>query len=399
MQNHSFPKVFIRLLSTFHRNPKATENDLRDRRLNLEEKTILRGWFLLRKNKVAEVIELISSMSISQNELIECQKKLLLGICFNNLGHLNKSQNYLKEVPGVLSLYQIKCLQFIAYYNLFVCYFNLNDIPSSEETIKQMESLRPDHYRHDLLLLQCRFMLSLLNENNFEAQKYLDILDRQTSKMSESMKLGHYYDKFNFYLNQNKLSDCLISLMEMKKCRAFNLSENFIYMKTMLELLVHDKPIYAYSHQFKLNHHYFYHLKVIQLIQSMDIPAANVYWKKLFSYDHENYFDGFKVKDQKSLLALALKKFEKNINTHTTDMKFSSNGMSKEKLLAEILQSSPHPIPKDLIHELIWGRKINDKNDMIKLKKLVSRVRQLFGLDIKFKSNCYYVVIDQAHVA
>ena len=382
-----------------HRNPKATENDLKDRRLNLEEKTILRGWFLLRKNKVAELIELINSMPISQSELIECQKKLLLGICFNNLGQLNKAQNYLEEVPSVLSRYQIKCLQFIAYYNLFICYFNLNDIPSAEETIKQMESLRPDHYRHDLLLLQCRFMLNLLNENNLEAQKNLDLLDKQTSKMSESMRLGHCYDKFNFYLNQNKLSNCLSSLLEMKKCRAFNLSENFIYMKNMLELLVNDKPIYVYSHQFKLNHHYFYHLKVIQLIQSMDINAANVYWKKLVSFDHENYFDGFIVKDQNSLLALALKKFEKNIISQTSRLNISSDGMSKEKLLAEIIQSSPHPFPKDLIHELIWGRKIHDKNDMIKLKKLVSRVRQLFGLDIKFKSNCYYVVRDQAHVA
>jgi hypothetical protein len=213
MHNQSFPKVFIRLLTIFHRNPRTTENDLKDRRLTLEEKTILKGWFLLRKNKVAEVIESINSMSFSQSELIESQKKLLLGICFNNLGQLNKAQNYLEGVPSVLSRYQVKCLQFIAYYNLFVCYFNLHHIVSSEETIKQMECLRPDHYRHNLLLQQCRFMLCLLNENNLQAQNYLDLLDKQLSKMSESMRLGHYYDKFNFYLNQNKLADCLSALL------------------------------------------------------------------------------------------------------------------------------------------------------------------------------------------
>jgi tetratricopeptide (TPR) repeat protein len=394
-----YPKAFIRLLTMFHRNIRATEKDLKDKRLTLEERSILKGWFLLRKNKISEVIELIQSITSSQNEFVESQKKLLLGICYNNLGQLSKAEEHLSEVPKVFSMYPVKCLEFIAYYNLYICYFNKDDVQNAEKILTKIESLRPDHFRHELLLLQCQFMSNLMKGESSKAETLLIELDNQTFKMSESMKLGHYYDKFNFYLSQKKLADCLKCINEMKKCRSFNLSENFLYMKMLLELLVHDKSLYVYSHQFKLNHHLYYHLKVIQSIQSLDVNAASLYWKKLILFDPQNYFEDFKVKDESSLLSLALNKYRHYLMSDQSQLKYKEHEGRKEKVFADLIQNSSHPIPKDVIHQLIWGSELRDKDDMIKLKKLVSRVRQIFHLDIRYKNNCYYLIRHEANVA
>jgi hypothetical protein len=382
-----------------HRNPRASEKNLKDKRLSLEERNILKGWLLLRKNKIFEVIELVKSIHSTTNDLFESQKKLLLGICYNNLGQLKKAQLYLVDVPPVLEIYDVKCLKFIAYYNLFICYFNQNNKIDSELTLKRMEALRADHYRHELLLQQCYFMYHILNNADKEAELLLFKLDKQTDKMSESMKLGHYYDKFNFYLTKNNLIECLKCIHNMKKCRSFNLSENFLYMKILLEFLVHNKPLYAYPQQFKINHHLYYHLKIIQSLQGQDLSTANLYWKRLIQLDPENYFEGFKVKDESSLLFLAVKKYQFHLFPDQNKLFINSTDGKKEKIFAELIQNCNHPISKDVIHQLIWGSEIKNKEDMVKLKKLVSRVRKQFNLDIKFKNNCYYLIQDEMNVA
>ncbi len=399
MKKIIYPKVFIRLLTTFHRNPRTTEKELNDKRLTLDEKNILKGWFLLRKNKISEVIELIQTITISSSELVNAQKNLLLGICYNNLGQLKKAEAYLIQVIPTLENFHARCLTFIAYYNLFICYFNQSNQEASEKTIEKMKELRIDHYRHELLLLQCQFMFHLLINEEKEAETLLSRLDQQTDKMSESMKLGHHYDKFNFYLSKSNLPECLKCIHEMKKCRSFNFSENFIYMKILLELLVNNKSLYVYPQQFKLNHHFYFQLKVIQAIQSVDLVTAKLYWKKLIHFDSENYFDNFRVKDESSLLALALKKYQHHFQSAEKEISATISEGRKEKILADLIQNCSHPIPKEVIHQLIWGRSLEDKDDMIKLKKLVSRVRQLYHLDIKFKNNCYFLITDEINVA
>ena len=399
MKKIIYPKVFIRLLTTFHRNPKTTEKELNDKRLTLDEKNILKGWFLLRKNKISEAIEHIQTITNSTSELVIAQKNLLLGICYNNLGQLKKAEFYLAQVMPAIEDLSINCLKFIGYYNLFICYFNQDNLTLSQKTLEKMKELRTDHYRHELLLLQCQFMYHLLTHEEKEAEILLSKLDQQMDKMSESMKLGHYYDKFNFNLSRSNLPECLKCIQEMKKCRSFNFSENFIYMKNLLELLVHDKALYVYPQQFRLNHHYYFQLKVIQAIQGVDLTTANLFWKKLMHFDPENYFEHFKVKDESSLLSLALKKYEHHFRPDNKEIKIALPEGRKEKILADLLQNCSHPVPKDIIHQLIWGRNIEDKNDMVKLKKLVSRVRQLYHLDIKFKNNCYFVIKDELSVA
>jgi hypothetical protein len=116
-------------------------------------------------------------------------------------------------------------------------------------------------------------------------------------------------------------------------------------------------------------------------------------------FDSENYFDHFRVKDESSLLALALKKYQHHFESSEKEIGSTISEGRKEKILADLIQNCSHPIQKEVIHQLIWGRSLKDKDDMVKLKKLVSRVRQLYHLDIKFKNNCYFLIKEEIKVA
>jgi hypothetical protein len=42
--------------------------------------------------------------------------------------------------------------------------------------------------------------------------------------------------------------------------------------------------------------------------------------------------------------------------------------------------------------KLIWGKVLVNKEDALKLQKLVSRVRKKTGADIQFKKECYLLI-------
>jgi hypothetical protein len=97
------------------------------------------------------------------------------------------------------------------------------------------------------------------------------------------------------------------------------------------------------------------------------------------------------LKDQKSLLYYALTKYKDHLTFKREDIDHKCQEGSKEKLLFGLLTQTKHPISKEMIHQLLWKKNLMDKQDMIKLKKLVSRVRSLYKLDVKFKNGCYFL--------
>ena len=164
-------------------------------------------------------------------------------------------------------------------------------------------------------------------------------------------------------------------------------------------MLVHDRPLYFYPQQFKVNHSLFYQLKVVQSLQKMDVAAAEVYWSKLRRLDPQTYLEQFKLKDETSLLNLALKKYHAHLTFSHSSMQLDAEESTKEKLLYNLLTQSGHPVSKEVIHQLLWNKPMQDKEDMLKLKKLVSRVRTFYHLDIKFKNGCYFALDSKQDVA
>jgi hypothetical protein len=52
-----------------------------------------------------------------------------------------------------------------------------------------------------------------------------------------------------------------------------------------------------------------------------------------------------------------------------------------------------------MIHQLLWSKRMQDKDDKFKLKKLVSRVRSFYNPDINFKNGCCFALDSKRDVA
>lgn len=78
-------KTFLFALSLISSDPEKAKNHLEDKRLTSAEKIVLRSYFLLRNNKMEEVIKELNGLTGKMSEVVESQRQLLLGLAHNNL--------------------------------------------------------------------------------------------------------------------------------------------------------------------------------------------------------------------------------------------------------------------------------------------------------------------------
>jgi hypothetical protein len=381
-------KTFIHALNIIHRNVRESKKYLSDKRLTTSEKKILSCWLLLRENKFSEIIGILDSIQTNPSAIVNSQKKLIWGITLNNKAEFSAAVKLLNEAQREIIAFDLPNQHYIAAYNLFITYFNLKDLSGMARSLTLLSQITPVNERQQICLLQCHFNYhSFLGELK-EANGYLVVIESLREHMSESVIMTHLLSKFIYMVKMENWYECQNTLNEMKKFRSFNSSSNFTYMKLLLDHFLHNSPLYVYKNKFEHYPMLYSQLKVIQCLEESDQEGARIYWKELQMGHPEIYLENYLYKGDKSIFSLCLAKHLKAPVIKKQEIPISS---SKENALISILQNASAPIRKELLYELIWQETLEDKTDLLKLKKMISRSRER-GLDIQYKKGCYILV-------
>ena len=380
-------KTFIHALTLIHSNAKKAKKCLLDKRLTLSEKKILNAWFLLKNCQHQAILDDMKSVS-TENELVDSQKELILGLTYNNMGQMKLASKHLHAAFSHLEKYPLPEHQFICIYNLFVVSFNLSHEKDMENSLHIMDvlvrgGLNP---RQTMCYEQCLFNFLHFKNRFTEAAKILVILEGKRSMMNEAMIMSHHISKFVFHLKQEDFNLCEETLEEMKNYRLFRYTPNFIFMRLTLEHLKYDKTLYFYEKDFKGSDSLFFQLKTIQGFEESNLELAEKFWIKLQEIDPELYHDGFKYKGQKNLFSLCLEKHNSLLKSGPS---FEALSKNKVEAICEIFEKSSIPIPKDVLFEKLWGTKPLDQNDDDKLKNLIYYARKTKNLQIQYRKGCY----------
>lgn len=381
-------KTFIHALNVLHRNVKEAKKYLADKRLTQAEKKILNCWFLLRENKFIEIFETLNSIPLGTNQIIETQKKLIFAITLNNKSEFLPAKDMLDEVVSELESYNLPNQKFIASFNLFIAHLNLKNEVGMKKSLAKLTTLEPNGERQLICLYQSHFNYQSFIENFAEARIYLTAIENLKIHMSEPLIMTHLICKYIFTVKVEDWAECQATLVEMKSYRSFNSSSNYIFMKTLLDHFVYDTPLYIYKNKFEHYPMLYSQLKVIQNFQESDHEGALTHWKNLQSMFPEIYLDDFNYQGDKTIFSLCLAKHLKMVNKQKPEVPISA---SKEDALVIILQNATGPIRKELLYELVWGEFPSDKEDLYKMKKMISRCREK-GLEIQYKKGCYVLI-------
>ena len=383
-------KTFLEALKLIHGQPKKAKKFLSDKRLTLVEKKILNAWYLLKNCQHQTIINDLDGIH-SENQLVESQKKLILGLTYNNMGKFKTASKCLHEAFEELEKYSLNDHQFICIYNLFIISYNQSNESQMTNCLSIMEILEKNgiNERQSLCYLQCKFNYFTFREDYELANEALRHLEMKKVIMSEALIMATMISKFIMHLKQEHFSECQEIIEEMKEHRLFRHSPNYLYMKLTLNHLMHNAPLYFYEKDFKESEFLFLQLKTIQALEESNLEKAQAYWKRLMEIDPDCYKERFDFHGQKNLFTMCLNKHASVLKGVTVDIPTAKNHADA---LIEILQKSTIPVPKELLFEKIWGKKSASQSDDEKLKNLIYYVRNIKGFEVHFRKGCYSII-------
>jgi tetratricopeptide (TPR) repeat protein len=381
--------AFIEALHAFHTDFRKTKKYLKDNRLTQVEKKILECWLMLRDRDLNEILAVIPNLVVDYDDLVSSQRNLIWGLAYNNRNEYNKALPLVQKALQEIMPYEVPRLEFNVVNTLFIVYLNLKDEHGMKSSLDHLEKISPENVKQEICLLQCQYSYNAFIGRMNEAGKILDMIEHLSLEMSEIQLIAHQINRFMFYAKLEDFNGCESALKNMKRFRKFQASANFIYMRLFLDHLYKNKPIYVYPRDFDGHPFLFYQIKVIQSFEAADLKEAMKYWKLLTELAPHTFKDHFEYLGDKCVFSLALDKYRSKLEQNTGPTDIDGN---KEEVLLSILKNSKLPVRKDDLYKKIWGIELVDKADAAKLQKLVSRVRQKFGVDIQFKKECYQLI-------
>jgi tetratricopeptide (TPR) repeat protein len=380
-------KTFYKLIIEFNLDPQKSKSYALDKRLTFNEKKILEAFFLVRNNENIQAMNLLKELTPSPLPFVEAQRLHLLGLCLNNQSHFVEAESYFLKSLSILKQLETPFSLFMGYFNLSFVYCNLARPKEMKKSMDAMEFIEHvTDFQKARFLRVCFSYYSLIDDEE-NAEKILKDLRPMMSGMPESDSIAQLVTEFIYYCRREEFSKCEEVLFEMKSHRKFHLTENFTFMKKLLNHLTKDERIYLSensAHSVPLLN---LQLKVIQGLEETDLEKAQENWSRLHQIMPDVYKDNFSYQGKKCLFSLCLDKhLSKTIKITPLKKNESANLLDS---LYTLLESSPIPLSKSYIYEYLWNSTPVEKDDFNKLEQLVCRMRKEKGIKVMSRKNTY----------
>jgi hypothetical protein len=383
------PKTFLKALEMLNHNLRKGKDFLKDKRLTQIEKNIIECFFLLKNSKSNEVISLLKH-SKTEDPIIESQRKLFLGIAYNNLSFFKEAEIELKQAFLKIQNSDLIRQKFIVLNNLFILFLNQKNKKQCLLTMNEMEKY-VDHKISEVSFLRAKFNYNVLIDNEDKALATLESLKKLTKYMSEAQSSAFFLDQFLFYIKKEEFKLCHDLLKEMRFKRSFNTSANYNFMKVLLEHIDLNKPIYTNESDFKDYPLLLNQIKCLKFLEEGNLNEAERHWNELYKISSEIYSQTpFEYKGEKCLFSIALNKHQQNLKLNEL-ISFKINSNHREDQLMEILSHSNIPIPQAVLYKMIWGQEAESKSEFNKLAQMIYSLKKKRNLTIKSRKSCYFI--------
>lgn len=386
-----WPKAYHQALSIFNQDPKKAKQYLKDKRLTQNEKKILQGYFLFRDNLNGEVLELMKSIS-DPTVYVDIQKHILLGMASNSLSQISLAVEYFLKARALINE-DDSCplIKFGVLFKLFISYLNLHNVSEMQKLHSEMMALKVSGDDVEIKKLYASFMYQSCAGHIVEAKEALALLESHFPVMSEGMAISYLLKRFMFFVKLEDFTECHKILETMKLHRKYNLTENYNYMKLLLNNLSHDRPLYFSESDFKNSPLLLHMLQVIQSLNLKNLVLAGQFWKKLQEMDARNFQEDFHYVGEKNLFSLCLNKYlslnKKVSQVGEWNAQCTVSGVSEK--LNWVFENTSDPINKEDLFEFLFGIKPTTKDDMARLTKAIHKFREKHQVSIVSKRGTY----------
>lgn len=381
-------KTFIHALKTLSLDSIKAKTYLQDKRLTQNEKIILESFFYFRDNDLLAVTEGLSRITECSDPVVESQKQLLLGLTAINMSFFKKAVVHIEKSLELLKGQGLPYFEYIGLYNLFIIAFNQKNKGQMKSLLNKLKRLPLERPADQIMILRSFLNYYTFNNEFKKAHEMIEEIDLMEDELCESDAIGYQIDKINLSVKEENFEESLQILNQMKKYRKFHLTENFKFIKLLLDNLMKGAPLYFSDEQFNRVPLLYYQMKTIRALEEGQKSEAQIFWNKLAEINPEIYGEHFHFKGEKSLFSLALLKHLKNITA--PEVAIDGDCTQHEKLLL-ILERAKAPVSRDFLYQATYGKKAETKDDYQRLSKVIYRLKVKLHLDISLKKGCYFL--------
>ncbi len=386
-------KTFIHALQLLSLDPVKAKSYLDDKRLSNKEKIILQSYFYLRDNELEKVIESLDGIGESSDKVLEGQRQLLLGLTANNQSHFVEAYEHINLSLRLLKDQNLNYFEYLGLYNQFIIAFNMKDQKRMQNVLFSLEKIPVEKESDRIMILRCYLNYYTFINQFGEAHKIIHKIHKICPKLTESDEISYLIDKLNLSVKEENFSESLKILGRMKKFRKFHLTENYNFIKILLNNIIHDEPIYFSHDQFIRIPLLNFQMQTIRALEEGKQDEAQQNWTKLNELNPDIYGENFNYQGDKTLFSIAFHKHLSKIKK--TDIPLEQDSSQHNKIL-KLLQEANNPINRDIIYFAVYGKKAENKDDYLRLSKVIYRLKKKLNLELSFKKGCYQLKVKKS---
>lgn len=385
-------KTFIHAIRTVSINSAKAKTFLQDKRLSQSEKIILNCFLHYRDNDLEQIITDLKSITEYNDAVVESQKELLLGLTMTGKGFFPEALKHMERSFSLLQDQGLPYFEYLITYNQFIISFNMKNQKLMKKFLDKLKQLSLEKDTDCLLVMRCFLNYHLFTNNLEKARQVIDEIDVMfpLDKMVDPDAPSYLIDKMNFSIKSENFDESMEILEKMKNYRKFRLTENFQFIKLLVENITNDSPIYFSDTHFKRVPVLFHQMKVIRALEEGKQGEANDHWKKLSLLSPEIYQPNFLFKGDKCLFSIALMKQLEKLKIAEAPVIISDNSSQHEKIIT-ILKQAKVPVGRDFLFKSVYGKEAETKEDYLRLSKVIYRLKIKLEIEIHYKKGCYFL--------
>jgi hypothetical protein len=371
------------------RNGNLNKNKLReDEEISRNLKSIILAWSSLQRSDFDEVYELSSACLNDPNSEIDLLAHLVSGVAYNNAGEYRKAVVALlraEQIHKAQKEYNQRLAELIE-DNLLITYLNMNEIhPYLErlDWLSEAQSKKRFNYFEILYLAH-------VGETT-KAGQILKKFLQEDNELEEPKKTLLYIIQFEISFKNQDKAGVDWALQQMSKLKKYSYSDNFKFMKLLSDFYLHSKPLYLYPTDFTRNKFLRDQVIILKALDEQDLRKAESVWKEC-SLNYSSMFgEPYQWVGSPCLFSMVLARLmDKQVSP---PLELAGENSSKELLVLKIF-SEHEKIQKSTLYFLLYKQEIPDEKDLSKLSRLIGRVREKYGLNIK-TSKGFYLIKDR----
>lgn len=381
-------KAFHQAIDKIRQDYNKYKDLLKDKRMSHAERLIIQTYVELRNNNYEKIFSYMKSCSPGE-EYINAHKFLVMGIACNNITRFKEASENFELAERLFNVELDSHFLFFLYLNWYYLAINTRDKEKASTVIKEVnnitKALTP---RFEALKILINFDFCAKNGDIDLATKMNNELKKVEANLYHADMTALTVIRFNFYVASKDYKKAQKEIFKLKSIRKNQLTENFKYMSSLLNFLLHNKPLYLREIETSRSPYLYTQLKVLKSLESHDFRSAEDSWQTLSSQHPDLYQDEFQYQGGNDLFSQCLSKLLLSAKRHRNQSldeiipALQKPDMAIDETLDHLFNNQDLKISKEELFEILYKRSPQSVHDDIKLAKAISRHRKKTGKEI-----------------